>query len=724
MLRSKRIQKACQSCSSRRRRCDGLRPRCSTCARMDVECRYVDSGKKRGRPSRGSRPADRSATTPHARIHQQSPDGEVFDHHSCEPAPSVSEAEQRIGTSSQGATSPSTSNGRVLRTNTRARLAVYDDGKDDRDGQHALAHLTDLLTSTDGSTFSLCKLAPSMVRFHFDIYWRHVHSHWQILYKPAITAIPEARLASEVEQPLFDSIICLTATMAIRSERDRETVDQIAQAATLDIMAQLLTPRLSVVQALLLHSLRFYGIGELRKAILLTSCASQLSIDLGMHLDRSATADSDPGQHQSRLRALWSCYCLDKVLSAEMERPPAFRIDGVSAELLSEFEPDEFEIVYQTSDLIPGSNRTQPTLGRLHAASSLNLTVRTYRILEQALLSPINLHTDGDILQRDLLSSWTRSLALDRDLDNLAASWPDQFRLHNSKALAVPGVACLVIWFHLTKIINYRPYLLLQDRLSHTASNIDLAPSAQVAATICLSSASAIVQLFGAIPRASLRYISGNNAFSIFTAASILLPYSTHESLSIARECKASVHKCFVWLDDMAATWPIARKHRKALDDMAHFLRIPFDEVLQLDPQMDVTSNAEPAQRLSISSSEMANQDMQQHVQGLSALFHNRSASPLGFRGQLALRPFATPNESNNDSMESNQSNNGSRQSRHERATSRGESQADALSFFDGGSDATTVLDELCLDPSIQALVRQSLSRDTSLWDSTAFKEL
>ncbi|MCO5585430.1 hypothetical protein L7F22_039363 [Adiantum nelumboides] len=553
--RKTRISKACQTCSIRRRRCDGEQPKCSICQRLGVECVYVNTGKRRGRPS--------TSTTDESR--QRETDSY---------AEGSMNTRRKIDYTLGNNDGTNVDHTALYRTPTSSKATPISLGND------VLEHLTALLISweatdrRESNTIPLKLLSPSKVRFHFDIFWRHVHTHWQILYKPAFTAIPETRLADEVDQPLLEAIVCLTASMAIHTERDRSTVEAICQTATVDLLTKLLSPDLSVVQALFLHSLRFYGIGDLKKASLFTSCAWQLCVGLGMHIDDNS-GHRDPGKHQARLRALWTCYCLDKVLAAEMERVPAFRSDGVTAELLSEYEPDEFEIVYQNSDLIP-EFRGAPmvSLGRLHAASSLNLTVRLYRILEQALLSPVHLHPDKNVSEQDLLSSWTRTLALDRELDALASLWPDQFRLHTRNELAVPGVACLVVWFHLIKVINYRPYVLLQDRLFRTPMrNVEMAPSAQIAAMCCLTSASAIVQLFSAIPRTSLRYIAANNAFSIFTAASILMPYSTHESLSIAKECHQSVHKCLAWLDDLGGTWPIARKHRMALDDMAQLLQ-------------------------------------------------------------------------------------------------------------------------------------------------------
>jgi len=36
-----RVQLACQRCKIRKQKCDGIQPECSTCARLEVECRYI-----------------------------------------------------------------------------------------------------------------------------------------------------------------------------------------------------------------------------------------------------------------------------------------------------------------------------------------------------------------------------------------------------------------------------------------------------------------------------------------------------------------------------------------------------------------------------------------------------------------------------------------------------------------------------------------------------------
>jgi hypothetical protein len=50
-LRSSRVSRACDQCRSKKDKCDGLQPTCSTCALLNRSCSYKSSPKKRGVPT-------------------------------------------------------------------------------------------------------------------------------------------------------------------------------------------------------------------------------------------------------------------------------------------------------------------------------------------------------------------------------------------------------------------------------------------------------------------------------------------------------------------------------------------------------------------------------------------------------------------------------------------------------------------------------------------------
>ncbi len=47
---SSRVAKACQPCSTKKRRCDGRQPECSVCQVLGTPCTYNHTGLKRGPP--------------------------------------------------------------------------------------------------------------------------------------------------------------------------------------------------------------------------------------------------------------------------------------------------------------------------------------------------------------------------------------------------------------------------------------------------------------------------------------------------------------------------------------------------------------------------------------------------------------------------------------------------------------------------------------------------
>src|SRR5947208_1203767 len=49
-FRRKRVSRACDRCRSKKDKCDGLRPSCSTCLASGQTCSYDPTAKKRGLP--------------------------------------------------------------------------------------------------------------------------------------------------------------------------------------------------------------------------------------------------------------------------------------------------------------------------------------------------------------------------------------------------------------------------------------------------------------------------------------------------------------------------------------------------------------------------------------------------------------------------------------------------------------------------------------------------
>ncbi|EPQ28694.1 uncharacterized protein PFL1_03997 [Pseudozyma flocculosa PF-1] len=454
------------------------------------------------------------------------------------------------------------------------------------------------------------RLPSTVVRFLFDVYWRHSHGHWPLLYKPDVVRIPDARLSTEIREPLFSAIICTSASIAADSPAAHRYVEAIADAAVQRTMQALSRPSLDVFQALLLHVVRVFGTGDARQASLLLGYAIQLCTNLGLHRPRQSTvARMSVGEYQAQLRSLWSCYCLDKVISVEMRRPPSFRFDTIAAELTSECEPDEFEVVYEASPVVEGGDPAK-VLGRLHALSLLNLTTRILHMLEKALLKwdhgVVDDHDDEVLLlqrqQSHLPLTWEQSLDIDRELQELVHRWPQHLRIGPNSSAAVPNVSCLLIEVYIAKILNFRPFVLWNEDLAAASASSSssaaaamatssVAPDgdgppgtaaaavattsnqhASTAASICLASALSVVQLFGGISRSGLRFIASNNIYSIFTAASILIPYTAADSASLSRQCRAAVWSCLCWLDEISATSRLAKRRRDSLETAARRL--------------------------------------------------------------------------------------------------------------------------------------------------------
>lgn len=355
--RLNRITKACYNCSSRKKRCDGQLPVCSACIARGSECSYIDTGRKRGRkPALGAhtsqqkqqrtsntntsanRPVDASSASPSASppdddldvtqvastsrpmIPLRTSSSDVSYH-----APAARPPSPRLPPlwSHHGSDpSSSSSNARLLppaaRPPPRSPPPSFEDHASARGLSSGLQFVRRFVGSNDltappssepfgpaivtcedcnrmGVPCSVC-LPDSEIHNCLQLYWKHVHVHWILLYKPFFQALTTQELRTTVSARLLWAM-CATGRMLEETpDNDKATLARrYASRAMTALYEDCLQPSLASLQTCLILSIFFLGLGDLQRSFTHIGTAHSMTMALGLYDHNPETAGS--GMH-------------------------------------------------------------------------------------------------------------------------------------------------------------------------------------------------------------------------------------------------------------------------------------------------------------------------------------------------------------------------------------------------------------------------------------------
>ncbi|PWN47983.1 hypothetical protein IE53DRAFT_371002 [Violaceomyces palustris] len=452
----------------------------------------------------------------------------------------------------------------------------------------------------------------------WTVVWGIVHAIWPILYKPSMALINDKIMVDPEKHPLVFNAACALAALTwdsgkagfqeldadlTQGDRVERTASAMSvggigigaspqsdggQGGTKSLTASKLSniffvrakyyllksnnePSLEAIQALVYMSLRESGSGRAYQAASYQNSACRMALDLGMHRrsDFSSTlgVTFTHAEEQARRRAFWCCYVLDKTTAATLGRPPQLRDVEIDCALPNVDEADEWEIWANISaSLLRDSARESlmksPTRSLSHHIEGIKLAqilekvISMYNVVREKLETP----------QREQV--WDETVL---KLHNQLVNWEKNLPAHldwKERKNRLPNVLCLNLWYHTTKVVLHRPYILKQPTLPGMPSSHQECTSAvgEICDILCAYEAN-----FG------MRKLSSTFVYCIFTACTIEIANTTSTDGAVALEAKRRLKKFMGWLSRISYTHSSASHHLQILEQLGHRIDADLD---------------------------------------------------------------------------------------------------------------------------------------------------
>ncbi len=347
-----------------------------------------------------------------------------------------------------------------------------------------------------------------------------------------------------------------------------ERAQSYCHAAERHVLTKGLRPDIASIQTCWLLSLYSHGSGDLSRAWNFQNLASSMAVDMGLHrwpIYRPEIVQ-DRVQRETRIRIIWHCYIVDKLLCAEMGRPVGLRAKDIDVPLLSETEEDEFELwsdqtEMHTVDQAGGKPTTVTPARRLHAPSCLNWGVHLFKIVERILDEVHSLRRKATLRRQGKEQVLT-------DLDRQLTEWKEKLPAHlhlddSTNDGPFPSFFALNLWYYTARLLLHRPFI-PQDEgvsLSKVLSNDSHRQSTLAANTIC--------DLLEGSSRDIVDRLSTDLGYCLFTAAVMFVFNARLPDAQVANDARRRYGLCMQWLKKLADTWPAASAHRMLLDGFA-----------------------------------------------------------------------------------------------------------------------------------------------------------
>ncbi|KAN0059932.1 hypothetical protein ACQY0O_007905 [Thecaphora frezii] len=420
----------------------------------------------------------------------------------------------------------------------------------------------------------------------FRYYWQGFHPFWPLLYKPSIASLPVEQLRHELDPCLLFAIYAIAACIipgsassgggGVGASTDAEAEADVhahhhqraqlfSEAAERHTLSRGLRPDIPTIQSCWLLCLYSHGTGDLSRAWNFQNLASSMAVDLGLHrwpIYRSEIVD-DPLQRETRIRLIWHCYIMDKVLCAEMGRPVGLRAKDCDVPLLSETEADEFELWSEPAEdgqPVP-VQRSGEAPRYLHAPSCLNWGIHLFKIVERILDEVHSLRRKALLRKQGK----QKVLAgLDKELTEWQAKLPKHLHLdQEARDGPLPSFFALNLWYYTARLLLHRPFIPQEEglALSVVLANDSHQKSTEAANTIC-----------DLLEKSSTDFVdrlSTDLGYCLFTAAVMFVFNARLPDPQISSDARRRYGLCRKWLKKLADTWPAASAQKMLLDGFA-----------------------------------------------------------------------------------------------------------------------------------------------------------
>ncbi|CAE6473133.1 unnamed protein product [Rhizoctonia solani] len=357
-----KVSLACDSCRSRKRKCDGVRPVCGQCRANNHTCAFNVHVDKRKPPSKSyvlaleariktleSRGQVLEQLLRDASINVPSPEADAIDLSTFLEASQRSSAEpdepdEGLPEDSGASVAALLDIGKlrleVAPTNSEAtssgtpatftyfgpQSSRFLSSADSPNGDSGKPRDSSYGTTPTSTWFPFC--SPEEERALLSTFWAWQRIHLPIvLPDPFLTAYNARQYNCEVVTPmLLDMIFAIGSYFGPGTEGgDGAQGERFFMRAESRVIEEINNPRVATVQALLIMAIFQMGHAKTPVAWTLNGMAVALSTRLGLHIDTSSLATSGAmpkDVHASRDATFWAVYTLDRIFSTNMGLHP------------------------------------------------------------------------------------------------------------------------------------------------------------------------------------------------------------------------------------------------------------------------------------------------------------------------------------------------------------------------------------------------------------------
>ncbi|KAJ1311719.1 hypothetical protein OPQ81_010190 [Rhizoctonia solani] len=407
----------------------------------------------------------------------------------------------------------------------------------------------------------------------------------------------------------------------------------------LHYIAQTVT-QLAHVQTLLLLSSFLASINCLPQAWLLCGQAVRIGQDLGLHRS-PRTLHLTPMDKETRRRAWWCAYGLDRMLAVALGRPVGIDDSDCDVELPVPLDDEALQDFFARKPV----DRSSPSL--MYGFIALTTL---YKIAGKVLRSVYALDKCKGHLRAEKLAELQASVdRLDSQLNAWCEELPDCFKSHPTTPKQVSLGAILCSTYYAILITLHRNFLPTRRnvRLSWNPSSHSVG-KAVGAARSCIFLAQSIKDV---IPRSHSIAFFIQYLFSAAVIVLLCLMHATDEGA--AQTALAEVDSCLACLESLEDSWPGARRCKELLQDLQSAAK---ETMKNIRIRRAANTGAGPS-RPRDASPAVSEHLRKTHRAGSASLSESRGVPINGRIGHQASRSMSVPKRARADSTEDAPSN-------------------------------------------------------------------
>ncbi|KAF9102360.1 hypothetical protein BGX27_011024 [Mortierella sp. AM989] len=613
-IRRKRLTQACDPCRKKKIKCDGNKPSCANCAKIEVQCTYLPSMKKRG-PRQGYIELLEKRLDKMEKMLQNGPsvaiDQEPID-------PPVSDGEN--DSNEPAFTRPNKPDSRYF-GNTSA-FSHYNDSE-------KLINLPAFCNSRQEPAKSLTKNKKPLYGIKGEVPRKDILDHLiQLFFDSVYFQLPMIHPGTfmtqyregKVSPNLLNAICASAARFSTHPDVVTTPAFLAGEPFASNVRAALIDsidiPTVANVQALLLLGMYEYGAARGPRAWMFGGMAIRMAHELGLNREDSSPVfylKGDWVMRETRRRTFWGCFIMDVLASSSSGRPRMMderdcevllpsediawhearpvvteMLDGddetdSSVESSKEEKPDintnkttspRSENSHATADASEPSAKQKPNKSegnqKSHRLSSFAYLIRILGILGKVSQYVNRPQTKKSIPPNEPGSEFS---ILDAALAAWLQSIPSAFKYspsENSQMLGEKREGCLIIFmyviYHTSVVLLHRP-ILAADKASFPMN-----PNfVETSVARCTEAASKVSEVLDFVTAQSFEprvYVSSFFAYPVFTTATIHITNAFASDPILAAKARRNLSTHVKILQTMKSYWAMADKFFYIIRDL------------------------------------------------------------------------------------------------------------------------------------------------------------